>query len=84
MKEEYPVLQWEGKRRPEPIRYFPAQLKEQYGEAKEGWFNKIFWGDNIQVIGHLLKEYRGKIDLIYIDPPFDSKKNYKKKIKFEE
>ena len=64
MKEEYPVLQWEEKRRPEPIRYFPAQLKEQYGEAKEGWFNKIFWGDNIQVIGHLLKEYRGKIDLI--------------------
>ena len=82
-KEEYPILQWKEKKIPEPIRYFPAQLKEQYGEAKEGWFNKIFWGDNIQVIGHLLKEYRGKIDLIYIDPPFDSKKNYKKKIKLK-
>lgn len=82
-KEEYPILQWKRKRKPEPIRYFPAQLKEQYGEAKEGWFNKIFLGDNIQVIGHLLKEYRGKIDLIYIDPPFDSKKNYKKKIKLK-
>ena len=43
--------------------------------------NKIFWGDNIQIMSHMLKEYRGKIDLIYIDPPFDSKADYKKKIK---
>jgi DNA modification methylase len=42
--------------------------------------NKIFWGDNLQVMSHLLKEYRGKVDLIYIDPPFDSKADYKKKI----
>ena len=42
--------------------------------------NKIFWGDNLQVMSHMLKEYRGKIDLIYIDPPFDSKADYKKKI----
>lgn len=45
-----------------------------------GWLNKIFWGDNLQVMSHLLKEYRGKIDLVYIDPPFDSKAEYKKKI----
>ena len=32
-------------------------------------------------MSHLLKEYRGQIDLIYIDPPFDSKVDYKKKIK---
>ena len=32
-------------------------------------------------MSHLLKEYRGKVDLIYIDPPFDSKADYKKKIK---
>ena len=31
-------------------------------------------------MSHLLKEYRGKIDLIYIDPPFDSKADYKRKI----
>ena len=31
-------------------------------------------------MSHLLKEYRGKVDLIYIDPPFDSKADYKKKI----
>ena len=58
-----------------------AQLKETYGHDNEGWFNKIFWGDNLQVMSHLLKEYRGKVDLIYIDPPFDSKADYKKKIK---
>ena len=42
--------------------------------------NKIFWGDNLQVMSHLLKQYRGKINLVYIDPPFDSKADYKKKI----
>ena len=31
----------------------------------------------------MLKEYRGKIDLIYIDPPFDSKADYKKTIKLK-
>ena len=45
--------------------------------------NRIFWGDNLQVMSHLLKEYRGKVDLIYIDPPFDSKADYKKKIKLK-
>ena len=44
-------------------------------------FNKLFWGDNLQVLSHLLKDYRSKIDLIYIDPPFDSKADYVKKVK---
>ena len=60
--------------------YYPAQLRETYGSDNDGWMNKIFWGDNLQVMSHLLKEYRGKIDLVYIDPPFDSKADYKKKI----
>lgn len=34
-------------------------------------------------MSHMLKEYRGKIDLIYIDPPFDSKADYKKKIEIK-
>ena len=56
-------------------------MKESFGEPDEnGWMNKIFWGDNLQVMSHLLKEYRGQVDLIYIDPPFDSKADYKKKI----
>ena len=77
----YPELHWTGKRPYKSTVYYPAQLKEVYGEAKNDWLNKIFWGDNLQVMSHLLKDYRGKIDLIYIDPPFDSKADYKKKIK---
>lgn len=76
----FPELRWTGKRPYRSTQYYPAQLRESYGEAQNGWINKIFWGDNLQVMSHLLKEYRGKIDLIYIDPPFDSKADYKKKI----
>lgn len=77
----YPELRWTGKRPYTATQYYPAQLRESYGEATNGWMNKIFWGDNLQVMSHMLKEYRGKIDLVYIDPPFDSKADYKKKIK---
>jgi site-specific DNA-methyltransferase (adenine-specific) len=76
----YPMLSWKGKRPFTSTQYYPAQLKENHGEEVNGWINKIFWGDNLQVMSHLLKEYRGKIDLIYIDPPFDSKADYKKNI----
>lgn len=80
----YPELYWRGKRPFTSTQYYPAQLKERYGEEDEnGWINKIFWGDNIQVMSHLLRDFRGKIDLIYIDPPFDSKADYKKKIKLK-
>ena len=77
-------LRWTGKRPYRSTQYYPAQLKESYGKPSEdGWINKIFWGDNLQVMSHMLKKYRGKIDLIYIDPPFDSKADYKKKIKIK-
>lgn len=77
----YPELHWTGKRPYTSTQYYPAQLKESFGEPKNGWMNKLFWGDNLQVMSHLLKEFRGKVDLVYIDPPFDSKADYKKKIK---
>ncbi len=76
----FPELRWTGKRPYRATQYFPAQLREKYGEEKDGWINKIFWGDNLQVMSHMLKDYRGKIDLIYIDPPFDSKADYKIKV----
>lgn len=74
----YPMLRWAGKRPFRSTQYFPAQLKENHGEPVNDWMNKIFWGDNLQVMSHLLKEYRGKVQLIYIDPPFDSRVDYKK------
>ena len=35
-----------------------------------GWRNKLIWGDNLLVLGSLLERFAGKVDLIYIDPPF--------------
>lgn len=37
---------------------------------EEGWRNKLIWGDNLLVMSSLLARFAGKVDLIYIDPPF--------------
>ncbi|WP_040369281.1 site-specific DNA-methyltransferase [Desulfovibrio piger] len=76
----FPELRWTGKHPFTSTHYYPAQLKERYGDPVDGWMNRIYWGDNLQVMSHLLKEFRGKVDLVYIDPPFDSKADYKKTI----
>ncbi|RBP01216.1 site-specific DNA-methyltransferase [Rossellomorea aquimaris] len=76
----HPMLHWKGKRPFRTTNFYPAQLKETHGEEVNGWMNKIFWGDNLQVMSHLLREFRGRVDLVYIDPPFDSKTDYKKTI----
>jgi len=76
----FPYIHWKGKQPYTSTQYFPAQCKECIGEEQDGWINRLYWGDNLQVMSHLMKEFRGKIDLIYIDPPFDSKADYKKKI----
>ncbi|MDC7224967.1 MAG: site-specific DNA-methyltransferase [Spirochaetales bacterium] len=78
-----PELLWAGKTAFARVRFCPARLKEIHGKPHKGWTNKIFWGDNLQVMGHLLRDYRGKIKLIYIDPPFDSQADYKKKIRLK-
>lgn len=40
------------------------------------WRNKLIWGDNKYVISALLENYAGKVDLIYIDPPFATGANF--------
>ncbi|MCK9320217.1 site-specific DNA-methyltransferase, partial [Methanoculleus sp.] len=53
----------------------------------DGWFNRLIYGDNLLAMQALLEgdentpSMKGKIDLIYIDPPFDSKADYRTKIK---
>ncbi len=55
---------------------------------KRDWFNRLCYGDNLLVMQALLNgdpstrlpSMRGMIDLIYIDPPFDSKADYRTKI----
>ena len=49
----YPMLSWRGKRPFTSTQYFPAQLKEVHGEEVDGWRNKIFWGDNLQVMSQV-------------------------------
>src|ERR1700739_316347 len=36
------------------------------------WRNRLIWGDKKYVLPSLLAEFAGKINLIYIDPPFDT------------
>ncbi|MFX1376262.1 MAG: DNA methyltransferase [Promethearchaeota archaeon] len=43
----------------------------------DDWKNKLFWGNNLEVLFYLLNNFKDKIDLIYIDPPFFSGINYK-------
>ena len=47
--------------------------------------NRLIWGDNLLAMQALLAQgYEGKINLIYIDPPFDSKADYSHKMKIED
>jgi adenine specific DNA methylase Mod len=45
-----------------------AQFKKDSENGE--WKNKLIWGDNKYVMASLLPEFRGKIKLIYADPPF--------------
>ena len=53
-----------------------------------GWLNRLIYGDNLLTMQALLTgdedngvpSLRSKVDLIYIDPPFDSKADYRTKV----
>ena len=36
------------------------------------WRNRLIWGDRKYVLPSLLPEFAGKVNLIYIDPPFNT------------
>ncbi|TAL36129.1 MAG: site-specific DNA-methyltransferase [Spirochaetes bacterium] len=64
----------------------PPSLKGT-GDAYKDWpagYPKgglLFHGDNKEVLAHLLANgFRGKVDLVYIDPPFDSGADYVRKV----
>lgn len=64
--------------------YFKGEIQDIGGKQ---WFNKLIYGDNLLAMQVLLAgdettpSMRGKIDLIYIDPPFDSKADYRTIVK---
>ena len=66
------------------------QIPNAFNNAVGGdnWMNRLIYGDNLLAMQALLAgdastglpSLRGKVDLIYIDPPFDSKADYRTKI----
>jgi adenine-specific DNA-methyltransferase len=42
------------------------------GFRDQEWRNRLIWGDKKYVLPSLLAEYAGRVNLIYIDPPFDT------------
>jgi DNA modification methylase len=94
-----PMLNWVGKQPLDRVVAFPAQLVERFdpidqGSAQEfptyeNWQDHpqglLFYGDNKDVLACLLANgYRGKVNLVYIDPPFDSGADYVRKVELRE
>ncbi len=88
-----PMLHWVGKKPLDVVRHYPAQLCESvgvenppaepsYAEFIESGANLLFHGDNKEILSSLLiAGFRGKVDLIYIDPPFDSGADYVRRVR---
>ena len=66
-----------------PMSFQDKLLGEE--ELDKQKMNRLIWGDNLLAMQALLNQgYEGKINLVYIDPPFDSKADYSHKIKLGE
>lgn len=63
-----------------------AQATLGAASAATPWANRLIYGDNLLAMAALLAgdehtpSLRGQVDLIYIDPPFDSKADYRTKV----
>jgi DNA modification methylase len=90
-----PMLRWVGKKPLDYVKGFPAQLVEvfdplnkgqkietpTYDTLKDNWENLLFHGDNKEVMAALIENgFRGKVHLVYIDPPFKSGADYIRKV----
>ena len=88
-----PMLHWVGKRPVAAARLVPAQLMESfrvesppkaptYADFISDGHNLLFHGDNRETLSTLVVSgFRGKVDLVYIDPPFDSGADYVRRVK---
>lgn len=83
-KKEYELV-YGGKEREEDIiaetMAVPLQPVKTLGKDgnNNGWMNKLIFGDNLQVLKTLYNdpEVKGKVKLIYIDPPFATKQDFR-------
>lgn len=57
----------------------PLQLVRSFNNDRPGWKNRLIFGDNLQTMKKLLEdpEVVGKVKLVYIDPPFSTRKDFK-------
>lgn len=61
----------------------PLFGEKSTGPAEDGWRNKLIWGDNLLVMGSLLRDFAGRVDFIYIDPPFATGQDFTQKFKID-
>lgn len=52
------------------IKYFKKNEELSFSDGKESITHKLIIGDNYDALRNLLIQYRGKIDVVYIDPPY--------------
>lgn len=57
--------------RSEAVAQGELSLFEKASRRRDDFRNRLIWGDNKLVLASLLAEFKGRVDLIYIDPPFD-------------
>lgn len=73
-------LFWPGKKRALRAAQDPtsATLKPEFGKSKnwDSTKNVFIEGDNLEVLKILQKHYHGKIKMIYIDPPYNTGKDF--------
>lgn len=75
-----PTLHWVGKEKvvnhhhDVPFRLLEKQYSFKASEdaPANSMNNKIIHGDNLEVLKSLLPEFEGKVDCIYIDPPYNT------------
>lgn len=81
-RKEYELV-YAGKDREEDIladtMAVPLQPIKTFGKNGDGWTNKLIFGDNLQAMKSLLDdpEVKGQVKLIYIDPPFATKQEFR-------
>ena len=56
------------------IKYFKKNEDLSFSDGSDDIPNKLIIGDNYDALLNLLIQYRGKIDVIYIDPPYSKNK----------
>lgn len=88
-RREYELV-YQGKEREEDIianaMAVPLQMARTFGNIEGEWHNKLIFGDNLQVMKHLLALKRSGqlrnsdgtdgVRLVYIDPPFSTKQEF--------